>query len=260
MAGTEAERRTILAFDVGNTSVKCAALVQGRWRRLARVATAPTAALAERLAGAFPAPGPRAGARYLVASVCPEADDAVAAFARGLGCDRAEFFGRDIPVPIPVSVREPARVGVDRLLSAFAARTLRGAPCIVVSAGTAITVDLVDGAGGFAGGAIAPGLHLAAQALHEHTALLPLIEPTRPQDPVGRDTESAVRAGVYWSCAGGVQAFVRELRQMPGCSAAPVVCTGSDAALIMPALAESDACEEPELLFKGMAAAVGWLR
>jgi len=259
MPRTRANQRSILAFDVGNTSVKCAALVHGRWQRLARLATGPVAELAGRLAEKLPAGKARAlrPARCVVASVCPAADGAVVEFARSLGVERAEFFGRDIAVPIRMKVREPERVGADRLLSAFAARALREAPCIVVSAGTAITVDLVDAEGCFAGGAIGPGLHLSARALHEHTALLPLVAPAGPPEAAGQDTASAVQAGVYWFCAGGVRALIEQLRQTPGCSGAAVVCTGSDAPLILPALPEGDACEEPDLVFKGMAAALG---
>jgi type III pantothenate kinase len=154
-------------------------------------------------------------------------------------------------------VREPEKVGVDRLLTALGARALRGAPCIVVSAGTAITADLVDAGGSFAGGAIAPGFHLAARALHEQTSLLPLVEPARPAEPAGRDTISAVQSGVYWSCAGGVLALIERFRLLPGCAGAAVVCTGSDASLLVPVLAEGDSCAEPDLLFKGIAASLG---
>jgi type III pantothenate kinase len=181
----------------------------------------------------------------------------VASFSRGLGIEKVEFFGRDLPVPMKTKVRKPEKVGTDRLLAALAAKELRGAPCIVVSAGTAITVDLVDAQGCFAGGAIAPGFHLAARALHEQTALLPLVEPARPAEPAGQDTTSAVQSGVYWSCAGGVLALVEHFKELPGCGGAAVVCTGSDASLLLPVLPGGDSCAEPDLLFKGMAVALG---
>jgi type III pantothenate kinase len=255
------DKPTILAFDVGNTSVKCAVLVRGRWQRLARVATRPVEHLGHRLAEGFPEGKARSmrPQRCVVSSVCPAADDAVASFSRGLGVGKVEFFGRDLPVPINTKVREPEKVGTDRLLAALAARELRGAPCIIVSAGTAITVDLIDAAGCFAGGAIAPGFHLSARALHEQTALLPLVEPARPVEPAGRDTAEAVQSGVYWSCAGGVLALVERFKELPGCADAPVLCTGSDASLLLPVLAGGppQADSEPDLIFRGTAVALG---
>jgi len=254
-----ADKPTILALDVGNTSVKCAVLVRGRWQRLARVATRPVEHLGHRLVEGFPEGKPRSmrPQRCVVSSVCPPANHAAEAFLLGLGIGEAEFFGRDLPVPINTKVREPEKVGTDRLLAALAARELRGAPCIIVSAGTAITVDLVDPQGCFAGGAIAPGFHLSARALHEETAMLPLVEPARPVEPAGRDTAEAVQSGVYWSCAGGVVALVERFKESPGCGGAPVVCTGSDASILLPVLPGGDSCGEPDLLFKGMAVALG---
>ena len=119
-----------------------------------------------------------AGAACVVCSVRPEADAAATALWLRLGgTAEPEFFGRELPVPMPVRVAEPDKVGTDRLLLALGAKTVAGAPCIVVSAGTAITVDVVDADGFFAGGAIAPGFGLAADALHEKTAFLPRVRP-----------------------------------------------------------------------------------
>lgn len=254
-----AGKRRLLAFDAGNTSVKAAALIGGRWQRLMRVPTKPADGLVDRMAEAFPPAKARSlrPGRCVVSSVCPAADDAVTAYWRSAGGREAEFFGRTLPVPMPTKVREPEKVGTDRLLITLAAKTFRGAPCIVVSAGTAITVDLVDANGALAGGAIAPGFHVAALALHEHTAFLPLVELGKPQPFLGPDTEDAVRSGVYWSCAGGVLALVDRFRSLPGAAGAPLVCTGTDAPLLLPALPEGEACCEPDLIFRGMAAALG---
>jgi len=80
-------------------------------------------------------------------------------------------------LPLVVQVDEPGQVGIDRLLNAVAANRRRppGLAAVVIDAGSAVTVDLVDATGAFCGGAIFPGLRLMAQALHEHTALLPLV-------------------------------------------------------------------------------------
>ncbi|MHC4479360.1 MAG: type III pantothenate kinase [Planctomycetota bacterium] len=249
----------VLAFDVGNTSVKCARIAAGLIERLFRVETQPAEDLPQRLRGAAGAGEAAAlrGMRCVVSSVCPPANHGVAAFWEAAGgAERPAFFGADLAVPIETTVREPQKVGADRLLLALGARHVAGAPCIVVSAGTAITVDLVDGAGRFAGGAIGPGLRMAALSVHEMTSLLPVVDVVRPQNALGSDTEDAIRSGVYWFCAGGVTALVARYRKSGGSEAAPLLCTGSDAPLLLPALAELTPRHEPDLIFRGMEAAL----
>ncbi len=253
----------LVAFDVGNTSAKCALRAQGRWELVCRVATTPTETLAQRLLDELPGSSVaslRPG-RCVACSVHPAANESIGAFWRDIGGPgTVELFGTDLPIPIRTEVRERDKVGDDRLLLALGAKQLAGAPCIVVSAGTAITVDWVDESGSFAGGAIAPGFHLAARALHEHTALLPLIKPAATQagkSPIGADTTEALQSGIYWFCAGGVIALIHRYRAACSSPEAPVVCTGSDAGSLLPALAEFGVSHEPDLLLAGMTAALG---
>jgi type III pantothenate kinase len=245
----------LVAFDVGNTSVKCASPVAGGWERIFRCPTLPLEGLAARMQDAGGKALPRAGSACAVASVCPGADEAVTAFCRGRGWE-PRFFRTDIPIPLPTRLAEPEKVGVDRLLLALGALDAFGAPCIVAGAGTAVTVDLVDAEGAFAGGAIMPGLGLTARALHVDAALLPLVPPAVPDAAVGTDTEAAIRSGVYWSCAGGVRALVERYRAEPGCADALLILTGTDAPLLLPALAVLGARHAPDLIFDGMAAAL----
>jgi type III pantothenate kinase len=226
-----------LAIDIGNTSVK-AALLERSPRRIARVDTSPEDTLAQRLAEALVGAEVDTPARVVASSVRPEADDAVRAAVAKIWPDAPgmEFFRSpgnaaeaDIQVPIDVAARAPESVGTDRLLLALGARELAGAPCIVVGAGTAVTVDLVGPDGAFAGGAIAPGMGTAADGLSHAAAQLPGIRPGRPAVDVGGDTQEAMTSGVYWFVAGGVLALVSRYRRRPGHEGAPVVLTGGDA-------------------------------
>ena len=101
-----------------------------------------------------------------------------------------------------------------------------------IDAGSAVTVDWVDETGAFCGGAIMPGFGLMAKALHDYTALLPLIEP--PQDiPAvpGVATIPAIQAGVFWAVVSGVwglvTAYARHYDATP-----EVILTGGDGPLI----------------------------
>ncbi len=106
----------------------------------------------------------------------------------------------------------------------------------MVDAGSAVTVDWLDEEGTFRGGAILPGLRLMIQALHDYTALLPLIAAPRsvPRVP-GSGTAEAMEAGVFWAVAGGVRALVEQMS--PATAALPeVFLTGGDGALLQPVL------------------------
>ena len=120
-------------------------------------------------------------------------------------------------LPLRISVEFPDKVGIDRLLNAVAANLLRPADraAIVVSAGTATTIDLVTADGTFAGGAILPGVELGARALHQYTALLPLIDvpDLRQQNvsPLGRDTRAAISSGLWFGQLGAIREIVTRL-------------------------------------------------
>lgn len=248
----------VLAFDVGNTSVKIARLAAEGTRVLARVPASPLSDLDVRLREALEQAhgGAVTVSRCVVGSVSPPASAAVRGACGAMGLP-AEFFRTDIPIPLPTKLLEPDRVGMDRLLLGLGARHRCGSPCICVSAGTAITVDLIDPDGAFAGGAIMPGLRLAARALNEHTEFLPSVEPDVPESDVGRDTSEAIRSGVYWACAGGAAALVGRYRSLPGCSRAPVILTGTDAELLAAKLGDRIDYRAPDVIFTGMAVALG---
>jgi type III pantothenate kinase len=127
---------------------------------------------------------------------------------------RVRILKHAAELPLEVKLPAPEKAGIDRLLNAVAARKrLRsGEPAVLIDAGSAITVDWLDEEHAFRGGAIFPGLNLMAQALHDHTALLPLVAiPDPPPDVPARDTVSAMQAGIFHTAAGGIERTVRLL-------------------------------------------------
>src|SRR5205823_1458422 len=93
------------------------------------------------------------------------------------------WVGDDLELPIKVRTETPAETGVDRVLNVAAAYEQIGKACVVVDAGTAITVDCCNDAGDFVGGAIAPGVALQLDALHDRTAKLPRVDLQPPAEP-----------------------------------------------------------------------------
>jgi len=161
-------------------------------------------------------------------------------------------LGRDLEVPIGRCIDEDATPGQDRLLAAAAAYAAVKQAVIVIDAGTAITVDFVDGEGVFHGGAIAPGAQMQLDALNAHTAQLPKIKFARPsdEDAFGRNTVDAMQLGVFEGMRGLTQALVE--RYAANYRAFPlVIATGGDAETLF---SDSDLVTRvvPDLVLRGI--------
>ena len=107
----------------------------------------------------------------------------------------------------------PARWGPDRVVKSVAARSLYGAPLIVIDFGTATTFDCVDASGAFIGGAIAPGLATSVDALLSRAARLYRVELVRPPAAIGRNTVTNIQSGVIHGYAGLVDGLVERMRR-----------------------------------------------
>lgn len=235
-----------IVVDVGNSLIKWGRCAGGAVVEKANLSHDDPDAWEQRLR-IWRETGPR---RWAVAGVHPAARDHLVTWLRQRGED-VEVIDRARQLPLTVRLEKPDAVGIDRLLSAVAANKRRapGVPAIVVGAGTAVTVDWLAADGGFCGGAILPGFHLMAHALHQHTALLPLIALERGKPPLpGTSTIAAMQAGVYWAVAGGTRAVIQELLQTGTSDLStpvPLFLTGGDAPLLQPALNEWMRGEQP---------------
>jgi type III pantothenate kinase len=118
-----------------------------------------------------------------------------------------------VNVPLALAVDHPREVGSDRVCNAVAAIALYGPPCIVVDFGTATNFDCVNARGEFVGGAIAPGLVTAADALITRAARLYRVELTAPATAVGRNTVTNIQSGVVLGYAGLVDGLIERMRR-----------------------------------------------
>jgi len=218
----------ILLADIGNTHTH---LGWADRRRLLRTRDVPTAGLT---ATAFSEVlkawiGRRVVAGACVCSVVPTATGMVADAIRSATAVEPVILGpRNLP-GLRVRYPKPRTIGPDRLAGAVAARRHLGAPVVVVGCGTATTFDVVDREGCFVGGVIAPGLGLLADALHEHTALLPRIRPQEPRRVVGRSTREAMASGTVHGYRGLVAEVLRQIRRETGHPRLTAVATGGNA-------------------------------
>ncbi len=155
-----------------------------------------------------------------------------------------------VNVPLPMRVDYPAEVGADRVVNVVAGIELYEPPLIIIDFGTATTFDCVSSQGEFLGGAIAPGITTAAEALVSKAARLFRVELVPPQEAIGRNTVTNIQSGVIYGYAGLVDGLVERMRaEIPG--TVTVVATGGLAGL-MQEVARSIQIVSPDLTLEGL--------
>lgn len=222
-----------LVVDVGNTRIKWGLCRGGQVVAAASLPPDAPTTWTEQVA-AWSLQGQLS---WALSAVHPGRCEALAAWLRERG-HRVAIVEDWRLLPLDVPLEYPGRVGIDRLLDAVAANSRRpeGVPAILIDAGSAVTVDWVDEQGAFQGGAIFPGLRLMARALHDYTALLPLVEvhDALPALPA-TSTPAAMEAGIACAVAGGIRCAIERLSQ--AARVPPQLwLTGGDAPVLAPAL------------------------
>jgi type III pantothenate kinase len=174
---------------------------------------------------------PAATEAVVISSVVPPLHHTLDSLARRYFGHKPLFIEPGVRTGMPIRYDNPAEVGADRIVNAVAARERFGAPVIVVDFGTATTFDVVNAAGEYAGGIITPGISISAEALFAHASRLYRVDVRKPTELVGKNTASAMQAGIYYGYIGLVDGILeRLLAEIPGVRS--VVATGGLADLI----------------------------
>ncbi len=139
--------------------------------------------------------------------------------------------GAGVKTGVRIRMDNPREVGTDRIVNAAAAHRLYRGPIIITDLGTATTFDVVSKEGDYLGGAIAPGMAMAAEALSMRTAMLPRVEFVHPKLAIGTSTVAAMQSGLIFGYVGLVEGLVARIKQELG-GKAKVVATGGYAELI----------------------------
>jgi type III pantothenate kinase len=240
----------ILLLDIGNTNTH---LGLANSRRVVKQATVPTAAWfdgdAKKSVTRFVGRAPVEGAALcsVVPRATPLARRAIKEAWRLPCLQLTPATLRGVGIAYP----KPETIGPDRLANAVAVSHRFGAPSVVVDFGTAVTFDVVDRAGNYAGGIIAPGLSAMTDYLHEKTALLPRIKIREIKTAVGKSTEEAMLVGAVHGYRGLIRGILLELKRELKARSLPVVATGGYAQLIASKLPEIDAVD-PLLTLEGL--------
>jgi len=218
----------LLVLNVGNSRVAIGVFVAGNLEYVTRVSHEDRHDWPGRIADAFSRLKGRPSVAVAAASVNPPLNEVVEQIVKEQTNCRTEWVGKDIELPIKVLTEEPEQTGVDRILNIAAAYEQMEKGCVVVDAGTAITVDCCNDKGEFLGGAIAPGVNMMLDALHEKTAKLPRVELAVPTAAFGQSTQQAMLHGVYH----GIRGMVKELTENYATALGfwpEIIATGGDA-------------------------------
>lgn len=195
-----------LLVDIGNTSTKMALAENGRFELID--------------ASCIPA-----GVSDAWVSVSGNPSEIDLLVAKGISVHR---LSAQSDLPIAIDYDTPSTLGPDRIAAACAAWSLCEKACVVVDAGTCITIDYVDRCGTFSGGAILPGICMRNRAMHNFTSRLPLINiDNRDLVYTGKSTDDSLWAGIATAVKFEIEGFVSYYREHGGVD--NVYVTGGDA-------------------------------
>lgn len=253
----------LLAIDVGNTNITLGVFDGDKLvhtSRLESVRTRTADEYAVFLTQLFRLHDVDAGKIHasIVASVVPPLTEPMVQLVKNAFGHHASVVGPGMRTQMPILAENPREVGADRIVNAVAAFERFKSACIVVDFGTATTFDCVTQKGEYMGGAIAPGIHVSADALFSRAAKLPRIEIAAPQKVIGRNTLTAMQAGIVFGYVGLCDGLVERIRaEMSGGGAAPadfevpVIATGGLATVIVPHM-KTPAEILPDLTLEGL--------
>ncbi len=157
-----------------------------------------------------------------------------------------------VELGVKVLLDTPDEVGADRLVNAVSAHERYPGDLILLDFGTATTFDVVNAAGDYVGGVIAPGINLSLEALHKAAAKLPRIGVKRPPHVIGKSTVPAMQSGVYWGYIGLIEGLVSRMTAEIG-RKPTVIATGGLAPLFADATPAIDHLD-PHLTVRGLMA------
>lgn len=245
----------LLAIDIGNTNVTLGVFdgerLRASWRLASDAARMPDE-YAVTLMNLLPQAGVQAS-DVTAAVLCSSVPPLIGAFEelcqRYYGVE-VLVVGAGVKTGVRVLYENPREVGADRVADAAAAFRKFGGPAIIVDCGTATVFDAVTKDGEYLGGAIAPGVQVAADALVNRTAMLRRIELTGPKTAIGRNTVHSMQSGIIFGYVGLVKELLARFRTELG-GDPKVIATGGLAGVIAKEAPVFDAVE-PDLTLEGL--------
>ena len=186
----------------------------------------------------------------IISSVVPQSLFNLRNLARRYLAVEPLVVGENAELGIAIRIQKPSEAGADRLVNALGGYIAHGGPLLLIDSGTATTFDVVGSDGAFEGGAIAPGINLSMQALHNAAAKLPRVAITRPSHVIGTGTVEAMQSGVFWGYVALIEGMIARIKaeyKIP----MKVIATGGVASLFEGATSAIDLFD-PDLTLRGL--------
>jgi type III pantothenate kinase len=224
----------LLAIDVGNTQTVFGLFDGDRLTEQFRVATdrAHTGDELAVMLRAFVELEALEG--IVLSSTVPQLVREYEAFAERWAGAALLVVGPGVSTGVPIRYDDPREVGPDRIANSVAARERYGAPAIVVDFGTSTNFDVVNAAGEYVGGVLAPGVEISMDALFARAARLTKVPLVAPERVVGKTTTGGLQSGLVFGFASLVDGMVERIRDELEAPDAPAIATGGLAELIAP--------------------------
>lgn len=185
------------------------------------------------------------GTKFIAASVV----ERISASIKQEFSESVRFIEKDDISSDKLDYLTPETLGIDRYIACVGAYKISNTPVIVVDAGTAVTIDLMDAEGVFKGGVIAPGIELLEKGLLAHAPSLPQVERSLPGDFPPKSTTDALRWGISGSYLAFIRNHIEKMRsEEPG---ALIWITGGDVDILMQ-LTGLKLNYHPNLVFEGL--------
>ncbi len=246
----------LLAIDIGNTNIHLGLWDGDAWRLSWRARTVTDKMTDEYavLVRNFLATAEVATDRIdgvAVSSVVPALTPSFQDLARRyLACEPL-MVNSYIPMGIGIQIDLPEQAGADRLCNAVALSQLFGAPAVSVDFGTSTNFDVLSAEGSYIGGALAPGIRLAHDALVNRAARLHKVELMPPPNPIGSNTIHAMQSGIFWGYVGLIEGVLQRILDQLGDDETLVVATGGLAEVFVRHVSQIDIVA-PELTLDGL--------
>jgi type III pantothenate kinase len=249
----------LFTVDIGNTNITLGVFEDDHLRATGRLSTDPSRTRDEvslLIAGLLNARGisPDELDAVSMCSVVPPQTQTVRDAIADITGIEALIVGPGVKTGIRVSYDRTQDVGTDRVVDAVAATTLYGKPSVVVDIGTATVFDAINEDGEYIGGAIAPGMRVAAEALYMRTAQLRRVELVAPPNVIGRSTVTSMQSGLVYGYVELIEGMLRRITEElhpDDPDACKIVATGGMAAVIDP-LTQAFDVYDPDLTLQGL--------
>ncbi len=246
----------LLAFDIGNTNIQMGLWQAGCWKLSWRAR-----AVADKMPDEYAvlvrhfldmaAVGADAVSGVIMSSVVPALTPVFQDMTRRYFAMEPINVTSETDLGISIAIDMPAQAGADRLCNSVALSKLYGAPAVSIDFGTSTNFDVLSAHDEYIGGALAPGIHLAHDALVSRAAQLHKVELAPPPHPIGRNTIHAMQSGIFWGYVGMIEGLLRRITEQLNSAQTQVIATGGLAPVFKEHIAGIDDIA-PELTLDGL--------